>query len=300
MSQRHPVGIAEQFVMADGLNRLRFAGAEELLSIGVGVIDETGRGRLSGARFMLAVQATRATHIYEGVIALCRIGRGVPASMLNRALLEEALHIHWVAANPDEAPALADEHEEFIRLSERDMEHRFDRPTTPLTGEERARLKALRTEFGGYGGSWTKSEHADRVALVKEAWDEEAARDLDYTYSAIQQQNNVLLHSTPSGYGLTMTEERRQLNVSGPDPRWRDALAHGVLGYYLLLRIVAWFFEIDREPTEMCFYQETCYLKDIPEGELAGLPPTATCPCDSGRPISECHGLGPGHGRDDG
>ena len=43
MNQRHPVGIAEEFVMTSGLNRLRFAGAEELLNIGVGVIDETGR-----------------------------------------------------------------------------------------------------------------------------------------------------------------------------------------------------------------------------------------------------------------
>jgi hypothetical protein len=31
--------------------------------------------------------------------------------MLNRALLEDALDVYWVAANPEIAPAMADTHE---------------------------------------------------------------------------------------------------------------------------------------------------------------------------------------------
>ncbi len=99
--RRHEVGFAEVLLAEQGIYRLRIAAAEDLLDEGARLVDETGRAPLHGAKLLLTVQATRATHIFESVIALCRIGRGVPASMLNRALLEEALDVHWVAASPD-------------------------------------------------------------------------------------------------------------------------------------------------------------------------------------------------------
>jgi hypothetical protein len=112
-----------------GIYRLRIAAAEDLLDEGARMVDETGRERIAGARLLLVVQATRAIHIFESVIALCRIGRGVPASMLNRALLEDALDVHWVAANPEVAPARADEHERLTELGERALDQRLGRPT---------------------------------------------------------------------------------------------------------------------------------------------------------------------------
>jgi hypothetical protein len=99
-SRRHQVGFAETLLRERGINRLRIAAAEDLLDEGARLVDETGRERLSGAKLLLAVQATRAIDIFESVIALCQIGRGVPASMLNRALFEEALDVHWGPRTP--------------------------------------------------------------------------------------------------------------------------------------------------------------------------------------------------------
>lgn len=84
----HPVGFAKVLIEERGINRLRIGAAEDLLDEGARLIDETGRDSVAGARVLVVVQATRATHIFEAVIALCEIGRGVQASMLNRALLD--------------------------------------------------------------------------------------------------------------------------------------------------------------------------------------------------------------------
>src|SRR4051794_39792802 len=117
--RRHQVGFAAYLIADSGINRLRFSACEDLLDEGARLVDETGRTEIRGAKFLIAVQATRATHSFESVIALCKIGRGVQAAMINRSLLEDALDIHWVAANPDAAPGLADEHERLIVLGER-------------------------------------------------------------------------------------------------------------------------------------------------------------------------------------
>jgi|NGEPerStandDraft_6_1074524.scaffolds.fasta_scaffold206093_2 hypothetical protein len=74
-----------------GIYRLRIEAAEDLLDEGARLFDETGRTGLARSKLLLAAQAARCIHIFESVIALCRIGRGVPASMLDRALFEEAL-----------------------------------------------------------------------------------------------------------------------------------------------------------------------------------------------------------------
>ena len=87
----HPVGFGAQLIPERGINRLRFSAAEDLLDEGARLVDETGRESIGGARRLLAVQATRATHTLESVIALCRIGRGVQAAMLNRSLLRKPL-----------------------------------------------------------------------------------------------------------------------------------------------------------------------------------------------------------------
>jgi hypothetical protein len=118
-SRRHQVGFAADLIPHSGINGLRFSACADLLDEGARLVDEAGRTQLGGMRLLLAVQVTRATHSLESVIALCRIGRGVQVAMINRSLLEDALDVHWVAANPDSAPALADDHERLIVLGER-------------------------------------------------------------------------------------------------------------------------------------------------------------------------------------
>ena len=132
-----PFGFASVLLEESGLNRLRFATAQKLLDEGARLVGEAGRTPLQKAPMLLAAQAARATHIFEAVFALCRIGRGVPAAMLNRALLEEALDVHWVADNPDIAPQFADEHDRLIRFAEWEAERKFGRSAPPLTEDER-------------------------------------------------------------------------------------------------------------------------------------------------------------------
>lgn len=290
---RHPVGLAAQLMSHTGINALRFAGAEELLEHGAALIDETGRGRLRGGRLVLTVQATRATHTFEAVIALCRIGRGVQASMLNRASFEDVLDAHWVAANPEQAPELADDHDRLIGLAERDTLARFGRPVTPLSSEEQEKLHRLLRLYDGLRASWTRTSQEERRTLVKERWGEEVVSELDFVYELIQRQNNTLLHGSPTAYrhALAVDESGRpkQLNRIGPDRRWRDALAHGVLAYYMICRVLAEEFSLDKKPAAEAFNRVSCYLKEISVGDLAALVPSADCPCGSGQSVRECH-----------
>jgi hypothetical protein len=88
-----PVATAAQLITDSGINRLRFSACEDLLDAGAGLVDGAGRATPDGGN-MPAVQATRATHSFESVIALCRVGRGVQAAMINRSLLEDVLEVH--------------------------------------------------------------------------------------------------------------------------------------------------------------------------------------------------------------
>ncbi len=68
--RNHPIGVAGRFVGTSGIDRLRFGACGDLLDAGAVMVDETGRRRVSGMRMLLAVQATRATHTFESIIAL--------------------------------------------------------------------------------------------------------------------------------------------------------------------------------------------------------------------------------------
>src|SRR4051794_40767539 len=69
----HPVGFAAQFLTKRGIDRLRFAEAEQLLGHGAELVDETARVKLTPGQRVLVMQAIRATHTFEAVIALCQI-----------------------------------------------------------------------------------------------------------------------------------------------------------------------------------------------------------------------------------
>jgi hypothetical protein len=143
-----PVGFAWETLKETGINRLRIAGAEELLGAGGALIDATGKERLEGPRLLITTQATRAQHTFETVIATAGMGRGVQAAMLNRALLEDVLDIHWTAENPDDAPDRATEHDRLIALAEHDLEDKFGRVERSLTSKEREELDGLMDLYG--------------------------------------------------------------------------------------------------------------------------------------------------------
>jgi hypothetical protein len=290
--RRHQVGFAALLIPDSGINRLRFSSCEDLLDEGARLVDETGRTGIAGMKLLLAVQATRATQSFESVIQLCRIGRGVQAAMINRSLLEDALDVHWVAANPDEAPALADQHEKLITLGERAMFERFGRADIePLDASEHDELTRLSGIYDGFRRSWTLATDIARVALIKERWnDPEANRFIDQTYQLIQRQNNVLLHTSPTALGIAMSAGRRGPNRIGPDVWWPQALAHGVLAYYFICRVIADEFELSKDAAASAYFSATCFTKRLSDEQVRELRAGDDCPCGSGRPFSDCHG----------
>ncbi len=300
-SPYHPFGLAGHLLAEKGINRLRFNEAERLLGEGARLIDETGRTRLLGSSALLTAQATRAAHTFEAMLAACRIGRGVQASMLNRSLLEDVLDMHWVAENPDLAPERADQHDRLMALAEHQLESKFKRTDRELTDAERAELAELIETYGdgsagrAFRASWTLTSHEDRLALIQTRWeDEPEAREyLDFIYEIVQRQNNILLHSSPTGYRQTLSSGPGgggNLNRAGPDNRWREALCHGAGGFYLAGRVLAQEFGFDKEPMAEAFSQTTNYLKatsGLPS--IGRLPASASCPCGSGRLVGDCH-----------
>jgi hypothetical protein len=271
-----------------GIYRLRIQAAEDLLDEGARLFDETGRTELARSKLLLAAQAARCIHIFESVIGLCRIGRGVPASMLNRALFEEALDAYWIAANPEDAPVRADEHERALELGEHGLEQRFGSPA-PMTEAEQDELARVMRTYNGFQRSWTLASPKERLDLVKESWGEEATEGLDYTYEVIQNWNNVLLHSSPLGYRMAMDSTSRQINRAGPDERWRDALAHGCLAFYLVLRVIAQEWGFDRSTAERLFVHASCVTKRLTDDKLGAVNEGESCPCGSGRAVEQCH-----------
>jgi hypothetical protein len=291
-SRRHQVGFAADLIPHSGINRLRFSACEDLLDEGARLVDETGRTQLAGMKLLLAVQAARATHSLESVIALCKIGRGVQAAMINRSLLEDALDVHWVAANPDSAPALADDHERLIVLGERAVMTGFGRKdVAALDADERKELARLAKVYDGFRRSWTLATDETRVALIKQRWAEypEADGFIGQTYEVIQRQNNTLLHSSPTALGIAMTPGRRGPNLVGPDEWWPEALRHGALAYYFVCKVIAEEFEFSKGPLADAFLRASCFTKRLDAAQVDGVGENDPCPCGSGRPLGQCH-----------
>ena len=295
--KRHPVGIAGEILNEDRINGLRFASAEELLGRGAELVDETGRSPVKGSQVLLVAQATRAIHTFEGVIGNCIIGRGVQASMLNRSLYEDVLDIHWVAENPDLAPTRADEHDRLIALAEHQLETKFDRTDRALSEGEEQELAKLISLYGGprraFTADWHRASFDDCFDLLKGRWDdeEEAAAFFDYIYDVMQRRNNLLLHPSPTAFRQTFAGGGgKTLNRAGPDGRWVTALRDGCGAFYLVMRVLAEEFDLDKEPAAESFSRTTDLLKlrsELPD--LDELPSDAACPCGAGLNIEDCH-----------
>jgi hypothetical protein len=295
------VGFGWSLISSRPLNRLRIASATALFDAGSDLIDATGSEPIAGGALMLVAQATRAHHTFEAVISAASMGRGVQAAMLNRSLYDDALDIHWTAANLDDAPELADQHDRFIALAEHELEASHDQAKRNLTVDEQAELGALITAYGGprraFLARWHRASAEECLELVHERWKSEPDAEalLDYLFGPTQKRNNLMLHGSPTSYRQTFADSgngKRTLNRAGPDPRWTFSLAEGAGAYYLVMRLLAAEFNLDRRVLEQTFVQTTgsCRLLDhLPDVSL--LPPTAACPCRSGLKVADCHGL---------
>jgi hypothetical protein len=298
-NKRHPLGAAGEILQQRGINRLRFASSEELLGRGAVLVDETGRQERSGSETLLIAQATRAIHTYETVVGACILGRGVQASMLNRSLFEDVLDIHWAAANPDIAAERAEEHERFMALAEHKLETDHGRSERPLTESEEAELAALIAVYGGvpraFTADWHRAPFEECFDLVRDRWSEyqDTEQGLRYIYDVMQRRNNLMLHPTPTAFRQTFfvdDDGHRTLNRLGPDSRWITALRDGAGGFYMVLRVLAEEFQLDKEPLAESFSRTTDLLLEIEDdADVARLSAAAKCPCGSGLLVSDCH-----------
>jgi hypothetical protein len=168
-----------------------------------------------------------------------------------------------------------------------------------LTGDEQEELTELINLYGGPGrafkASWHRASFNDCFGLVQERWKDEpeAAGFLGYIYEVIQRRNNLLLHGSPTAYRQVVTQcsnGRIQLNRVGPDPLWMESLAQGAGGYYLVLRVLAQEFGLDKERRAEAFSRATSYCRKLDEFPgLGDLAEEAECPCGSGRAVGRCH-----------
>ena len=60
-----------------------------------------------------------------------------------------------------------------------------------------------------------------------------------------------------------MTPGRRQPNRVGPDPWWPQALAHGVLAYYFVCRVIAEEFGLSKADAADAYYRASCFTKQL-------------------------------------
>jgi hypothetical protein len=294
----HPLGVAGEILQERGINRLRIASAEELLGRGAALVDETGReGGPGGSNVLLTAQATRAVHTFEAIIGTCVLGRGVQGAMLNRSLYEDVLGIHWVAENPKLAPERAEEHDRLIALAEHKLESTFGRTDRPLTEEEGNELDELIDLYGGpreaFTADWHRASFSECFELVKARWREhpEASGYFDYIYDVMQRRNNLMLHPSPTAFRQTFitVDGKRRLNRAGPDERWIQALADGSGAFYMVMRVLAEEFDLDKDPSAESFSRTTEFLKEIEANDLQALPDDAECPCGTGLRVAECH-----------
>lgn len=61
------------------------------------------------------------------------------------------------------------------------------------------------------------------------------------------------------------------------------------LGYYMVCRVIAEEFDLDKGPAVEAFHRTSCVVKPIDSLPLDGLSDDAACPCESGLFVANCH-----------
>ena len=147
----------------------------------------------------------RSSKTYQASFLLAGRGYGVQAGMLNRSLFEDMLVAHWVKKNPGEAP------ERYERHRRHAVEQMREALTKHGAGVEMALSdddrQAYAKEFGYR--SWTGLTTYELAREVEDEWPEgKFGRDLLWwVYDIAQRFNNLILHHSAMGLGLTGEED---------------------------------------------------------------------------------------------
>lgn len=143
----------------------------------------------------------RATTTARAVLLLCEHNFGQQAFMLNRALFESLVDLHWIRCNRQRAEQRFVENARYlqhlkIELSERHAERLGDlgRVSQRLKPGE---VRPLERVFRKGSGSWTGLDLPARIASVEASLDDEGDRaDLRFFYEVVNRQQNEELHPT--------------------------------------------------------------------------------------------------------
>lgn len=181
-----------------------FEACEALLRFGVenrpsGPLTDDPAGKLIFRTYV------RSSKTYQASFLLAGRGYGVHAGMLNRSLFEDMLVVHWIKKNPREGPEKYERHRRHV------IEQMREALTKHGAGVEMAHLPALSDadreayakEFGYR--SWTGLTTYELTREVEDEWPEgKFGRDLLWwIYDIAQRFNNLILHHSAMGLGLT-------------------------------------------------------------------------------------------------
>lgn len=279
---------------AHTLHELRRQCARGLGDAAQAVLAEATSRATDSHHVLLLVIGERTFRSYVSSSALALGGHGIQAAMLNRSMLEDALDVAWVAANPDTAAKLADDHDRAIYLADRQVEAKYKDDNPPLTDDEEKELAAAAKRYRGFQASWTLASEEDRLTLLKASMPKEAASMVDYTYDAIKKRANVLMHGAPTAWRQVTEHDPGgavRIRSGEPDHYWVQALGHAILGFHLTIRSIGAAFGIPLDREFDTFFHATCVVKDLAADQLTGVAGDAPCLCGSGLPKAGCHGL---------
>src|SRR4051812_26221414 len=125
--------------MPPTLHELRRQCARDLGDAAQVVLAEATSRATDSHQVLLLVIGERTFRSYVSSCALALGGQGIQAAMLNRSMLEDALDVAWVAANPGTAAKLADDHDRAIYLADLHVEAKH-KGTKPLSADEEKEL----------------------------------------------------------------------------------------------------------------------------------------------------------------
>ena len=202
-------------------------------------------GIVTDSRQLIVAIAARSLSTFDAVALLAREGYGSQVEMLNRSLLEDALHIYWVADHPDVALQKADEHMEAVSLGDRAIDGEFvdiGRPPGEFSEEESERLDAFLKRYKSFSKSWTEASDAELRDCVKSTWPD-GERYIDWIYAVVQRRNNLVLHNSPHGlmkvFGASDSGEVDRTLPLKPDGNVREPLMQAFSAFYLVVRLLA-------------------------------------------------------------
>ena len=200
---------------------------------------------------LVLVLYTRALDTYWASVELARTGLGDQAAMLNRALFEAMVDIHWVRVEPERATTLFTDHHTHSRMLLADQVAKYPDlyagiELPEFDQAERDRLDRLFTPYGSK--SWTTLNLHDRVTAIEGQWLTEQDRHyLRFFRDIPHAENNRLLHPTALGLQAVVVErsdEQVTLRVGPAEDMVKRALFGAAWNFWQIVGLMLDHFEI--------------------------------------------------------